>query len=296
MKTLFIFIILLLLSSSLLFSQVSVTTDGRAPDSSAMLDVQSVNKGVLIPRMTTDQRNAIVRPADGLLIFNLTTGCIDYYLGGSWKSFYGVTNPVFQCNMKLYDSRDGKSYNTVKIDTLCWMAENLTTSTYRNGDPIPNVTDNLAWRNLTTGAYCWYNNDSATYGSTYGRLYNGYAVKDNRNLCPTGWHVPTTDEWTALTNYLGGASVAGGKMKESGLAHWLSPNVGATNVSGFTALPGGYRSYYGYFSSLPSEAMIWSSSAYSNNLFYRRLHYDSEVVEANGTDIGLGFSVRCIED
>ena len=104
MKKLFIFMILFLLSRSLLFSQVSVTTDGSAPDSSAMLDVQSVNKGILIPRMTTDQRNAIVRPAEGLLIFNLTTGCIDYYLGGSWKSFCGVSEPVFEWGMKMTDS------------------------------------------------------------------------------------------------------------------------------------------------------------------------------------------------
>jgi uncharacterized protein (TIGR02145 family) len=133
---------------------------------------------------------------------------------------------------------DGNIYHTVTIGTQVWMVENLKTTKYRNGDPIPNVTGN-AWAALTTGAYCWYNNDAATYKATYGALYNWYAVADSRNIAPTGWHVPTDAEWTTLTTFLGGESVAGGKLKETGTNHWTSPNTGATNETGFTALPGG---------------------------------------------------------
>jgi uncharacterized protein (TIGR02145 family) len=134
---------------------------------------------------------------------------------------------------------EGNVYKTITIGTQTWMADNLRTTKYRNGDAIPEVTDSSAWINLITGAYCNYNNtrNNDTIVS-YGRFYNLYAVTDNRNICPTGWHVSTDAEWTTLTDYLGGASVAGDKLKEKGTTHWESPNAGATNEIGFTALPG----------------------------------------------------------
>lgn len=135
---------------------------------------------------------------------------------------------------------DGNTYKTVKIGIQLWMKENLNVSHYRNGDPIPEVKNPTEWINLTTGAWCYYINDSAM-GPRYGKLYNWYAVNDPRGLAPTDWHVPSHAEWISLTTYLGGEDVAGGKMKEAGTSHWQSPNAGATNSSGFTALPGGYR-------------------------------------------------------
>ena len=134
---------------------------------------------------------------------------------------------------------DGNVYNTVTIGTQVWMVENLKTTKYRNGDAIPNVTGNASWVALSTGAYCWYNNDAATYKATYGALYNWYAVGDSRNIAPSGWHVATDSEWTTLSTFLGGESIAGDKLKEIGTSHWLSPNTGATNSNGFTAFPGG---------------------------------------------------------
>ena len=128
------------------------------------------------------------------------------------------------------------------------MDKNLDVDRYRNGDPIPKVTDPTAWVALTTGAYCYYNNDSATYAATYGKLYNWYAVNDPRGLAPAGWHIPSDAEWATIETCLGGASVAGGEMKETGTIHWQSPNTGATNSSGFTGLPGGYRNYDVVFS------------------------------------------------
>ena len=118
---------------------------------------------------------------------------------------------------------DGNNYLTVTIGTQIWMAENLRTTKYNDGTAIPLVTDNTTWANLTTPAYCWYNNDAKTNGSTYGALYNWYSV-NTKKLCPTGWHVPNDTEWTTLTTYLGGTAVAGGKLKETGTAHWYSPN------------------------------------------------------------------------
>jgi uncharacterized protein (TIGR02145 family) len=182
---------------------------------------------------------------------------------------------------------EGNVYHIVTIGTQVWMAENLKTTRYSNGTSIPLVTDNSAWGNLTTPGYCWYNNDEATYKNTYGALYNWYTINTG-NLCPTGWHVPTDAEWTTLTTYLGGESVAGGKLKETGTAHWTSPNIGATNESGFTALPGGDRIYDGTFYTIGSYGWWWSEGD------ARRLR-DGNVFRSN-SDKRDGFSVRCLRD
>ncbi len=152
------------------------------------------------------------------------------------------TIPSIQFNNDLtygtMTDQDGNTYKTITIGTQTWMAENLKTTKYRNGDPIPNVTDISEWYHLTTGAYCDYIN---TPGSdvTYGKLYNWHTVADSRNIAPTGWHVPSDAEWAILIEYLGGSDVAGGKLKETGTTHWYNPTTEATNESGFTGLPGG---------------------------------------------------------
>jgi uncharacterized protein (TIGR02145 family) len=135
--------------------------------------------------------------------------------------------------------QDGNNYKTVTIGTQVWMAENLKTTKYRNGDPIANVADNTEWENLTTGAYCTYDNDLKKLNA-YGHLYNWHAVSDARNIAPEGWHVATDAEWTILNNYLGGGIASGDKLKETGAIHWNYSNS-ETNESGFTALPGGFR-------------------------------------------------------
>jgi len=208
---------------------------------------------------------------------------------------------------------EGNTYKTVTIGTQTWMAENLKVSKYSDGTTIPNITDNTQWQNNTTGAWAYYNNDAAN-NAKYGKLYNWYAVSKttngNKNVCPTGWHVPTDAEWTVLTDYLGGNSIAGGKMKEVGTTSWNSPNTGATNTSLFTGFPGGYRYYGGNYGSIGGIGYWWSSTditfnANTNiniNALYRSLSYSSGYASGSGSGSGSGygkrhgFSVRCLRD
>jgi len=159
---------------------------------------------------------------------------------------------------------DDNTYQTVKIGDQTWMAENLKVTHYRNGDPIPNVTDDTEWANITNGAYCAYDNDESN-ADVYGYLYNWFAVEDSRNIAPEGWHVPTNNEWETLVDYLGGYDVAGGKLKETGTTHWDSPNTGATNQVNFTGLPNGNRFYGdGKFHGLGGSGTFWSSTGYNS--------------------------------
>jgi uncharacterized protein (TIGR02145 family) len=196
---------------------------------------------------------------------------------------------------------------TITNGTQFWQNTNLNVSTYSDGTSIPQVTDPNAWANLTTGAWCYYNNDSAT-GTTYGKLYNWYAVvgiwneasktelTQRKKLAPTGYHVPSDAEWTTLTDYLGGVGVAGGKMKASTL--WNSPNGEATNSSGFTGLPGGFRNNYGTFYAIGDVGLWWSSSGYgTTNAWNRDLGYSNGYVyRGNYRSKESGFSVRCLRD
>src|SRR5665647_1310817 len=199
---------------------------------------------------------------------------------------------------------DGNVYHTVTIGTQVWLVENLKTTTYRNGDPIQNVTGNTAWSALRTGAYCWYNNDATYKNTNYGALYNWYTVSDSRNMAPWGWHTPTDAEWTNLTTFLG-ESVAGLKLRETGTAHWFDTNTYATNSSGFTAIPGGQRDGFGLFDSGPFNGLgtmdfWWSSTAYNATDAWARYvsYYSSSVGRDNGNNFSKvrGYSVRCVKD
>ena len=192
---------------------------------------------------------------------------------------------------------DGNVYQTILIGDQEWMMENLKVTHYRNGEPISNLTNNNDWTNTTSGAYCYYNNDPDN-ADTYGALYNWYAVDDSRNIAPTGWHVPTDDDWQELIDYLGGSGVAGGKMKETGTTHWNIPNTGATNESGFTALPGGCRgSSLGNFSNIGDSAFFWSSTeSNSNGAWDRLLYYHYSGVNRYNNSKNYGFSIRCLRD
>ncbi|HEX5152596.1 MAG TPA: fibrobacter succinogenes major paralogous domain-containing protein [Parafilimonas sp.] len=183
---------------------------------------------------------------------------------------------------------------SVIIGAQVWMKNNLNVSRYRNGDKIPQVKDAAKWATLTTGAWCWYNNDSAT-GAVYGKLYNWYAVHDPRGLAPAGWHIPSDSEWHAAGNFLG--NTAGGKLKETGTAHWFNPNVDATNSSGFTGLPGGYRSASGQFCYIKYLGLWWTSTEYNiSGAWYRRMLCYSAFLDWWRFPKQMGFSVRCIRD
>jgi uncharacterized protein (TIGR02145 family) len=192
--------------------------------------------------------------------------------------------------------KDGNVYTAVTIGTQVWTVENLKTSKYNDDTPIPNVTDNTEWANLTAGAYCWYNNDASAYKPAYGALYNWYAVNTSK-LCPAGWHVPTRAEWIELTDYLGGESVAGGKMKETETIHWNSPNTGATNESGLTGLPGGFRYDIGIYSGLKTDCIWWSATEDNIYAAWFQGLYSGDSNSYMGTnDKFVGFSVRCVKD
>jgi uncharacterized protein (TIGR02145 family) len=204
---------------------------------------------------------------------------------------------IFKTYTGIITDIDGNVYYTITIGTQEWMTENLKTTSFRNGDLIPNVTDNTAWSNLRTGAYCDYDN-ILSISSTYGKLYNWYVVVDLRNLCPSGWHVPTDAEWTTLTTYLGGENGSGGKLKETGTTHFISPNTGATNETGFSALPGGYRSDNGTFGQVGYSCYWWSSTEYSTggSAWYRNVSYIGNSVGRSNYNKQGGYSVRCLRN
>lgn len=208
---------------------------------------------------------------------------------------------------------DGNVYQYVTICSQTWLQSNLNVSKYSDGTPITQVTSPTDWENLTTGAWCYYENNTAN-GPVYGKLYNWYAVAGiydvaslgnsalRKKLAPMGWHVPSDGEWTQLTDCLGGESVAGGKMKATGTIQagnglWQDPNTAATNESGFTGLPGGYRSGIGMFNYVSNDGNWWSSSENSTtNAWVHGLgHYDSYAYRGNSNK-DYGFSVRCVRD
>lgn len=190
---------------------------------------------------------------------------------------------------------EGNLYKIVTIGSQVWMAENLRTSKYNDGSSIPLVVDNTEWSNLYSPGYCWYDNDPDSYKNTYGALYNWYTINTGK-LAPKGWHVPTDAEWTTLTTYLGGESVAGGKLKEVGFLHW-SGNEGATNETGFTALPGGDRDYTGRYMRIGYYGTWQTSSLYvSGKGLYRIMYNNQASITTNSSSIQNGYSVRCLKD
>ncbi len=203
--------------------------------------------------------------------------------------------------------RDGNSYRIVKIGNQWWMAENLKVTRYRNGDAIPHVMDEFAWSELTTDAYCNYDNNE-TNATTYGRLYNWWAVNDPRNIAPEGWHVPSDAEWKQLEMHLGMSQsqadstgfrgmYEGGKLKEKGTAHWRSPNAGASDEYGFTALSTGYRLDHGGYSSIGYNANFWSSTESGMHFAWsRHLHCTCAGIARYAYYKRHGLSVRCVRD
>jgi uncharacterized protein (TIGR02145 family) len=272
------------------------------PDASAKLEVKSNNSGFLPPRMTYVERNAIVSPAAGLIVY-----CTDCGFNGEWQGFKGdrwVNIHGSAANTPLPPA--DTTINSVTIGSQTWSTKNLDVARYRNGDAIPQVTDPAQWSNLTTGAWCWYNNDSATYAATYGRLYNWYAVNDPRGLAPQGWRIPTEGDWNRLAKFIDpGAdttcryciqsSSAGGAMKST--TGWNAPNTGATNSSGFAGLPGGYRYDDGAFDYVGIFGVWWSAGEFDASFAWLRyLDYDGANVYRTNFNKAGGFSVRVVRD
>ncbi|HYX10164.1 MAG TPA: fibrobacter succinogenes major paralogous domain-containing protein [Bacteroidales bacterium] len=211
----------------------------------------------------------------------------------------GKTSAIFNPKKKYgtVTDVDGNIYKTIRIGNLVWMAENLRTIHYRNGDEILNVKDNDEWTNLYNGAYCNYNNtNNPDTIATFGRLYNWYATNDDRNLAPKGWHVSTFGEWLELINYLGGDSVAADKLKEAGELHWHDPYL-STNSSGFTALPGGDRYRDENMDWIGYDGLWWSSTEYNEGggfMFY--MFAGGSKVYYGGNYKNNGYSIRCVKD
>lgn len=204
---------------------------------------------------------------------------------------------VLESRAQTVTDIDGNVYTVLTIGSQEWLKENLKVTHYRNGDPIPNITDNSVWPILSTGAYCNYGNNPGN-ALTYGKLYNWFAVNDSSGLAPAGWHVATDAEWSALADLLGGDSVAGGKLKEEGTVHWLDPNVGATNEVGFTALPGGLIESYGVFLSIGFTGCWWCSTESSpTEAWFRGIFSDAKHIDrGNYFNKKIGGSVRCVKD
>ena len=294
-----------------LHAQASINTDGSSASASAMLELKSTGKGFLPPHMTETQIQNIVNPANALMVFNTTDNKLYIYISSAttWKELdFGIETITPEITVSDYD---GNVYSTIQIGTQIWMTEDLRVSHYPNGDAIPLVTGNSAWAQLADNdiddAYCFYNNDNTT---DYGALYTyAAAIGDNwirvnapnQGVCPDGWHLPTRPEWETLIDYLGNVNISGAKMKEAGTTHWDSPNTGASNSSGFTALGSGnrywdyktnyfdYQREHAYYRSATPSILI--NEAHALDLYYKGYYatlYDYKK--------SYGFSVRCIKD
>jgi uncharacterized protein (TIGR02145 family) len=285
----------------------NVVSDGGSPVTSrGVCWSQNPNPTIALPTKQT--------VSSGLGTFSTTvsglTAGTTYYLRAFATSAVGTSygNTVTFNSQQFLLDIDGNIYDTVVIGTQTWMKQNLKVSKYRNGDPIPTNLNNIAWSN-PSGAYSIYNN-TVSNDSIYGKLYNWYTVADPRGLCPLGWHVPSDGEWHTLETALGmqaaelnnmgargSAQNVGGQMKSLSPL-WLSPNTGATNSSGFSGLPGGYRSYDGPYSVIGNLGYWWSSSQYfpATVAWYRVLLYANDDVFRNYNDKSFGYSVRCVRD
>jgi len=307
MKTTKILLLTILISLGLnIMAQVAINNDGSAPDGSAMLDVKSTTKGMLIPRMSQAEITLIANPANGLTVYNTSDERFYFYANGAdeWKEIaiaIGTISP-WTCGDAIVDSRDSMSYTTIQIGTQCWMAENLNIGTCIDG--VNTQTDNSIIEK-----YCY--NDEEDSCSIYGGLYQWSEMMQYttaigvQGICPSGWHLPTDDEWKTMEMALGMSQSEasnqgwrgtdeGEKMKST--SGWNN-NGNGTNSSGFTALPGGNCFTSGSYSSHGNLGNWWLSSEYSDtHAWYRRLYYDYAQVYRYYYSKTVGFSVRCLKD
>lgn len=232
------------------------------------------------------------------------------YVQGSSGTLYGneisittnaVPQPILNSNLTYGNATDidGNNYPTIQICSQIWMAKNLNTSKYKNGDLIPQVQDPIQWVNLTTGAWCYYKNESSN-GPVYGKLYNWYAVNDSRGLAPSGWHIATQQEYISLNNCLG-ISLQGCKLREIGTLHWGINYGCSTNESGFTAIPAGQRLWngeYSAFASVENGNISTNAEFWAGNGGIATLPNHNGAFQTSGTNgnLQLGYSVRCVKN
>jgi uncharacterized protein (TIGR02145 family) len=316
MKAIYVIFMLLFLVGRMFAQNLGINIDGSSPDSSAILDVKSTTKGMLIPRLTTAQIAAIANPADGLQAYNTDDGkiCVFVLSEYVWKELsYGAGTIISipPCGNPIIDTRDGKSYPGILIGTQCWMAQNLNIGTKING-----VNDQA--NNNSIEKYCF--NDLESNCDIYGGLYQWneamqYSTTEGvQGICPTGWHLPTDVEWTTLTDYVSSKSlyrcddyawyIAKAMAAKTLWATSSEPcaignDLSLNNATGFSALPGGYRYSTKQFSNIGVFSLWWSSSEYTaSNARRRNMYYGSGGVDGynNFSSKDCGFSVRCIED
>jgi uncharacterized protein (TIGR02145 family) len=316
MKKIILFICCLAIISGKGFTQVAINAENTPADNSAILDIKSDSRGMLMPRLTSVQITEIQNPEDGLQVYNSETGSIYMYVSSSdaWKEIKyasGTIAPVHVCGSPFTDLRNGKTYNTVQIGTKCWMKENLNIGILVNAA-------NDQTNNAIIEKYCQNNNEGNC--NIYGGLYQwnemmNYTSSSNSNpsgrqgICPAGWHIPSDAEWCQMDTYLDATVICsltgmlgtdiGGKLKETGTAHWSLPNVGATNSSGFTALPGGNRANGGFFLDLTYGGAFWQSTEdpmHAGNSWHRSLTCINAQELRGWSNKLIGYSCRCVKD
>lgn len=253
---------------------------GASMNTYSIGNIESINSNSLVLVNSTNQAQMILPQIDN-----------------GWRAYWSKNTATYNCTggSTTVTDVDGNVYNIVSIGTQCWLKENLKVTHYKNGTPIPIIANNSNWQTATSGACCNYNN-SASNSQTYGKLYNYYAVADPAGLCPNGWHVPTDGEWTTMIDYLGGGGVAGGALKEVGISHWSSPNFGATNSSGFTALGGGRRYDDGTYGAIKDEGSWWTSSPGGVYAFSVGISNNSTGIGSSVVPRPFGYSIRCVHD
>lgn len=259
----------LLTITSLLFLLISCQKEGCTDESASNFDINAVKE-------------------DGSCVYDES--------GSGDTNEESDTDQEIETNPGMGVTFDGFTYSSIVLGNgQEWMVENLRTNKYCNGDSIPNINDSSEWEALSTGAWSHYANNSQNE-EPYGKLYNWYTVEDERNICPCGWHVPSNDEWKNLIDYLGGQVLAGGKMKSTDSLYWKSPNVYASNKSGFSGLPGGTR-FNGNFVDIGKHGLWWSSTEYyPPSVRSFGLGYHIEHIFTNDISKTRGMSVRCIKD
>lgn len=284
----FFFTIMMGMGLHLAYAQsVGINEDGSDPEVSAILHVQSEGKGLLIPRMEAASRLSIPQPANGLLVYQ-TDGQAGFYYhnGHHWTALADAAS-----TRQMVRDVDGNSYPVVQIGSQWWMAKNLRSTHFSNGDPIPFLDPAVHWSEASSPASSAYNGLLAEYGERYGLLYNAHAAADDRNICPPGWRVSTIEDWQLLAETLG--EDAGGKLKSP--RTWEYPNAGASNLSGFAALPAGLRDTNGHYGELHFKTLFWAPNpTVKGDLQASILTHESAEVQLQEANPAQGLSIRCV--